>query len=127
MNILTRKEDDVIVYVAKTTETVINGILVDNDMVFGNADQYNVFEDVTVPEGVEQQAYKYTSTGGFAKNADYVPYVSPEEKVKQLETDLINSKLAMAELAEQQEADKLNNQLALAEVIESIMGGGTAA
>lgn len=51
-----------------------------------------------------------------------------ELKVKNtaLQTDLTNTKLAMAELIEQQQADNLNNQLALAEVIESIMGGGTA-
>lgn len=127
MNILTRKEDDVVVYIAKTTETVSNGIMVDNSMVFGNSDLYNVFENETVPEGVNVQEYKYTSVGGFVKNLGYVPYISPEEKVMQLETDLINTKLAMAELVEQQQADKLDNQLALAEVIESIMGGGTVA
>ncbi|MBC3901685.1 hypothetical protein GH811_19020 [Acetobacterium malicum] len=52
-----------------------------------------------------------------------------ELKVKNtaLQTDLLNTKLAMAELVEQQQTDKLDNQLALAEVIESIMGGGTVA
>jgi hypothetical protein len=44
-----------------------------------------------------------------------------------LETELLNTKLATAELVEQQQTDKLNNQLALAEVIESIMGGGAEA
>lgn len=44
-----------------------------------------------------------------------------------LETELLNTKLATAELVEQQQVDKLNNQLALAEVIESIMGGGSGA
>lgn len=127
MNILTRKEDDVVIYIANTTETASNGILVDNSTIFGNSDLYNVFENVTVPEGVAQQAYKYTTAGGFVENEGYVPYVSPEEKMKQLETELINNKLAMAELIEQQQADNLNNQLALAEVIELIMGGGTVA
>lgn len=85
MNILTRKEDDVIVYIANTAETVSNGILVDNDMVFGNADQYHVFENVIVPEVVNPQEYKYTTAGGFVKNNGYVPYVSPDDRVTALE------------------------------------------
>lgn len=127
MNILTRKEDDVVVCIANTTEMVSNGILVDNDVVFGNSDQYNVFEKVTIPEGVTPQAYKYTENGGFEKNSDYVPFIPVEVKTKQLENELLNTKLAMAELVEQQQADKLSNQLALAELIESIMEGGTTA
>ena len=127
MNILTQKENDVIVAIAYTTEIVSNGVLVDNSTIFGDSNLYNVFENVTVPDGVKVQEFKYTTAGGFVKNADYVPYVSPQEKVKQLETDLTNTKLAMAELVEQQQADKLNNQLPLAELIESIMEGGTVA
>ncbi|URN83959.1 hypothetical protein [Acetobacterium wieringae] len=100
MNILTRKEDDVVVYIANTTETVSNGILVDNSTIFGNASLYNVFENVTVPEVVTSQAYKYTKAGGFVKNESYVPYISPEDKITKIETELLNTKLAMAELIE---------------------------
>lgn len=50
-----------------------------------------------------------------------------DQRIYDLESELLNTKLAMAELVEQQQADNLNNQLALAEVIESIMGGGTTA
>lgn len=85
MNILTRKEDDVIVYIANTAETVSNGILVDNDMVFGNAEQYSVYENVTLSEGVKPQEYKFTTVGGFVKNNGYVPYISPDERVTALE------------------------------------------
>lgn len=57
---------------------------------------------------------------------DYVDRpLTDSEKNAALQTDLLNTKLAMAELVEQQQADKLNNQLALAELIESIMEGGT--
>lgn len=41
-----------------------------------------------------------------------------------LETELLNTKLATAEMVEQQQTDKLENQLALAEIIEVVTGGG---
>lgn len=53
--------------------------------------------------------------------------VALKAKNTALETELLNTKLATAELVEQRQADKLNNQLSLAEVIESIAGGGTVA
>ncbi|PKP29452.1 MAG: hypothetical protein CVU00_15530 [Bacteroidetes bacterium HGW-Bacteroidetes-17] len=53
--------------------------------------------------------------------------LTKDDQISKIETELLNTKLAMAELVEQQQADNLNNQLALAEVIESIMGGGTVA
>jgi len=50
-----------------------------------------------------------------------------ERKEKeQVQTDLIDSKLAVAELVEQMETERVNYQLALAEVIEIIEGGTTA-
>ncbi|KAF5070558.1 hypothetical protein DSECCO2_221480 [anaerobic digester metagenome] len=60
---------------------------------------------------------------------DYVdkPQSIEDQRISELQSELQNTKLALAELVEQQQADKLNNQLALAEVIESIMGGGTTA
>lgn len=85
MNILTRKEDDVVVCIANTTEMVSNGILVDNDIIFGNSNLYNVFENVTVPDVVKAQEYKYTTAGGFMKNEQYVPYLTQEERVATLE------------------------------------------
>ncbi|UYO62788.1 hypothetical protein LNN31_18785 [Acetobacterium wieringae] len=57
----------------------------------------------------------------------YVQEWDKDQKIIDLENELLNTKLAMAELVEQQQADKLNNQLALAELIESIMEGGTVA
>ena len=50
--------------------------------------------------------------------------IERQEK-EQLKTDLIDSKIAVVELAEQMEAEKISNQLALAEVIEIIEGGTT--
>lgn len=48
--------------------------------------------------------------------------VKKKEK-EQLKTDLIDSKIAVVELAEQAETEKISNQLALAEIIEIIEGG----
>lgn len=48
--------------------------------------------------------------------------VEKKEK-EQLKTDLIDSKIAVVELAEQAETEKISNQLALAEIIEIIEGG----
>ncbi|OFV69245.1 hypothetical protein [Acetobacterium wieringae] len=69
------------------------------------------------------------STGSFEPQSTAPISEFEELKVKNtaLQTDLTNTKLAMAELVEQQQADKLSSQLALAEVIESIMGGGATA
>ena len=51
--------------------------------------------------------------------------IERQEK-EQLKTDLIDSKIAVVELAEQMETEKISNQLALAEIIEIIEGGATA-
>lgn len=48
--------------------------------------------------------------------------IERQEK-EQLKTDLIDSKIAVVELAEQMEVEKISNQLALAEIIEIIEGG----
>lgn len=57
----------------------------------------------------------------------YVQDWDKDQKIIDLENELLNTKLALAEMVEQQQADKLNNQLALAELIESIMEGGAIA
>ena len=44
-------------------------------------------------------------------------------EVVELRNELLDTKLALAELAEQREADRLANQLAMAELIEIIEGG----
>jgi len=52
--------------------------------------------------------------------------VIAEKKEKtQIQTGLIDSKIAVVELAEQMETEKISNQLALAEIIEIIEGGTT--
>lgn len=85
MTVITRKEDDVIVVFATTHEIVDTGIFVDNAFILSGSEQFNIFENVTIPDGALPQANKYTEAGGFVKNPDYVPYVSPEDRIIELE------------------------------------------
>lgn|GEM_PF-2108201 len=47
----------------------------------------------------------------------------PPDRIAQLETENLELKLALAELAEAQQTDKLDVQLALAELAEILTGG----
>ncbi|WKY46014.1 hypothetical protein Q5O14_07930 [Eubacteriaceae bacterium ES2] len=49
--------------------------------------------------------------------------ITEKKEKENMQADVLNSKLAMAELVEQMEEEKINNQLAMAELIESIEGG----
>lgn len=131
MIIVTSSETNSIVSICSAAVEVSNGTIVKevggSECIIPDNGSFLLFDIGVVPEYVKPGYYKYTEDGGFVKDQDYVPFIPVEEKTKQLETELLNTKLAMAELVEQQQTDKLNNQLALAEVIESIMGGGTTA
>ncbi|MBK5244279.1 MAG: hypothetical protein JJE18_04510 [Eubacteriaceae bacterium] len=88
-------------------------------------------EEIPEPEQTEGMSSMmfYTAMNGFWFDYEEIPKTPEQiqiEKVTELQTDLLNTKLAMAELVEQQQADNLNSQLALAEVIESIIGGTVA-
>ncbi|OFV69390.1 hypothetical protein ACWI_31170 [Acetobacterium wieringae] len=124
MIVITDKKNDSIAYLAIKHDIVENGIKVRAadgfECIIPDNGSFLLFDIGVVPEYVNPGYYKYTKDGGFVKNQDYVPFIPLEEKAKQLENELLNTKLAMVELVEQQQADKLNNQLALAEVIESI-------
>lgn len=131
MIVITEKKSNIVVEIAnqciedgeKMLVKPING----GEYYFASVDDLIVHRDVVDAKNYAVRKWCYNPENGFFKNEDYISYVSPEEKVKELETELLNTKLAMAELVEQQQADKLNNQLALAELIESIMEGGTVA
>lgn len=116
-------ENDLIINIADVVvENEYRNIIADGIVMLGDL---KVFSINALPVDILPMKYCYTAEKGFFLNPNYVPSI--EEKAKQLETELLNTKLAMAELVEQQQADNLNNQLALAELIESIMEGGTTA
>ena len=53
--------------------------------------EITMIEVTEVPEGVEAEKYKYVD-GAFVINEEYVPYVSPEDRIAMLE-DVINEML----------------------------------
>lgn len=61
-------------------------------------------------------------TGKFYRNEEEIPKV--ETKTEKLKSEIIDIKLALAELAQIQEMDKTDIQLALAELADIIVGGG---
>lgn len=89
---------------------------------YAYSDYQEVQLETPLPPNILARCYKLESG-----SAIYIQEWDENKKIIDLETELLNTKLAMAELVEQQQVDNLNNQLALAEVIESIMGGGTEA
>lgn len=76
-------------------------------------------EDVVYQFDPEQGAYVEQSR---TTRIDPLP-PEPEERISQLETENLELKLALAELAEAQQSDKLDVQLALAELAELLTGG----
>lgn len=53
-----------------------------------NNDEFTLIEVAEVPEEVKEFEYKYVD-GEFIINADYVPYVSDQERIEALE-DMVN-------------------------------------
>ena len=58
-----------------------------NTACMNNGD-FTVVEVEEVPEDVEPVKYKYED-GKFVENEEYVPYISPEERIEALE-DMVN-------------------------------------
>ena len=56
-----------------------------------NDGEFTMVEVAEIPEGVKAHEYKYVN-GAFVENEDFVPYVSPEERIAMLE-DVINEML----------------------------------
>lgn len=63
---------------------------------------------------------------GYVEEFKPEPVQIPKTEIELLQEELLNNKLAMAELIEQTQQDKLDSQLVTAELIETIMGGGAA-
>jgi|LGVE01.1.fsa_nt_gb hypothetical protein len=112
---------------------VVDGIheILETDIDITDEDYIRYFElentrvDLKLKETLPQM-------GGLFDYIDIVTIIEdtiekPKTEIEVLQEDLLNTKLAMAEIVEQQQADKLNAQLAMAELIETIMaeGGGT--
>lgn len=72
--ILVDKNTKVVIDIVNSAQVVENGILVQKPngdvLVYGMKDDLDII-DVTAPDGVEAQKYKYTN-GAFEVNPDYI-------------------------------------------------------
>ena len=60
----------------------------EKNMACMNNGEIKMVEVDTIPEEVKAQEYKYVD-GAFVVNEDYVPYISPEDRIAALE-DMVN-------------------------------------
>ena len=86
--VLTRKEDDVVIFIVDSATEVENGLKVNvngDEFIVGFANDCSVHIDVDVTQEIVAQEYKYSPSMGFVKNPNYVkPYI-PEQAQKELE------------------------------------------
>ncbi|KNZ40685.1 hypothetical protein [Acetobacterium bakii] len=68
------------------------------EYIVGYIDECEVFEDVEMIDLIKIQEYKYTASGGFVKNLNYVPYISIEEQLAQQQADIQTLSDALAEI-----------------------------
>lgn len=102
MFILTNK-NNVVFHMSETKNYQSNGnVLVDNDtLAIPPVLIKDVFEVSEIPTGVEVQKYCYTAESGFYKNENYrEPELSDTEKIKQLQEQVTDLQLALAEMYE---------------------------
>lgn len=102
MFILTNK-NDVVFHISETKSYQKNGnVLVDNDtLAIPPILIKEIFEVSEIPMEVEVQKYCYTAEKGFCKNENYrEPELSDTEKIKQLQEQVTDLQLALAEMYE---------------------------
>lgn len=102
MYIVTDK-NDVVFYMSESLDYQSNGnLLVDNGaLAIAKYLVKDVFEVEDVPNGGEVQKYCYTEDKGFYKNENYKELeASDTEKIKQLQEQVTDLQLALAEMYE---------------------------
>lgn len=77
-------------------------------------DNFTLVEDVKIPDDYEHGKYFYEN-GNFVLNAEWKPYISPEQRIKNLETDVAEQQVSTALFEE----ELLNTQIALTEQYET--------
>ena len=102
MYILTNK-DDVVFHISETKNYQANGnVLVDNDtLAIPPILIKEIFEVEEIPAEIQTYKYCYTAEKGFCKNENYrEPELSDTEKIKQLQEQVTDLQLALAEMYE---------------------------
>ncbi|MFD2171437.1 hypothetical protein [Tumebacillus lipolyticus] len=92
MMVLIAKETKVVIAKGAEIQSLSFGYLVEGDSIYSPAQDYNAYtlDEVHAAE-IKPQEYCYDSaTGLFYKNPDYVPYVSPEDHIRELENEIDN-------------------------------------
>ena len=89
--VITNVSDDVFLHYGDVLDHMENGYprLVNEDVAF-STEMVNVFENVTIPEGVEPIKFLYTEKDGFTANPNYVEpnkYGIPDETLKVVQAD----------------------------------------
>lgn len=100
MKILANKDNNIVLCFAKTAEVSQTGIMVDRGLGtqcnYCDVANINVFDaEVTIPGDFMQGKYLYTIDGGLAINSNYTPYVSPEQRIAELEAQNAQMLLAL--------------------------------
>ena len=98
MIIITNKTDHVFMAFGKKLDYMSNGYprLVDENIAFPT-EMVDIYEDVTIPEGVEPNKYCYTPTDGFTVNPNYVEpnkYGLPNELLNTIQADYTEELIA---------------------------------
>lgn len=92
MYIIFRKKDGLVIGTAQQIEVDIenNGFVTDGGLVFYAGASELDYREITeeLPADVTTGKYLYQIENGLVINPDYVPYVSPEEEVKELKKRL---------------------------------------
>jgi len=90
--------NNVVTSIVNTAVLVSNGYLVTDstgEYIISTAAFVNVYPEVVVASGIVPQAYLYTSAGGFVANPNYVPYVSTDQKIADLQSALLQAQNAI--------------------------------
>lgn len=59
-----------------------------------------IYEVEEIPEGVETEKYCYTVEKGFYENENFVEYKTPEQQIEELNQQVTDLQLALAEIVE---------------------------
>jgi hypothetical protein len=91
MMILVQKESNVVIEIGEQiVPAPVDGHHVVGKGIYQPASEYFVYNVDGSVESVRPQEFCYTPEAGFFKNPNYVPYVPPEERIRQLEGEIAN-------------------------------------
>lgn len=103
MKYIVTGENDVIIHISDTIGYQENGnVLVDNgNLAIAKLLVKEVYEVEDIEENITAMKYCYTNEDGFYKNENYIePELSDTEKIKQLQEQVTDLQLALAEIVE---------------------------